>query len=246
MSTADRDMQDSVPPRTWSAESKQGSRDRSGAPRARRTKRRSLFALFAGCMKSGEHSEHESKNSCSLSRVLNGQPCESNEKPIHKQDCSQGTVERAGAVERIGNGFNDVPHIESRSNAAIHRRRWRECIYCKQLLNTNATPAELRDQDLECFQPKRGRQPPPWRVQLSVARAEGSMQQETIEPGVCDGCVNLRLAVGRPELVRQVLRFEAKLMAEKACRLPSAVHCRTPKSPLSDCSGDGFLPSPTK
>ena len=57
----------------------------------------------------------------------------------------------------------------SRAIHAIHgthlnRRRWRECIYCKQLLNKNVTPVELLD--LKGF----------------IATAQ------TIEPGVCDGC----------------------------------------------------------
>ena len=71
-----------------------------------------------------------------------------------------------------------LPHLQAMSASCLGkgrgeeragqtRRRWRECVYCQNLLSKNVTPASL--------------------LQVELA---GFSQSATIERGVCDECFN--------------------------------------------------------
>ena len=82
------------------------------------------------------------------------------------------TMQRSTAEQQEQTAAGLAPWRPSTVTGATspNRRRWRECIYCKQLLNKNATPENLLNQELAGF----------------VHGAPAS----SIEPGVCDECFN--------------------------------------------------------
>ena len=91
------------------------------------------------------------------------------EHPSELPSCNTSTIrENVARLMRTASFRARECERLSRDTPAWHSQRWRQCVYCKQLLIENATPDKLLNEELNRF-------------------VKGS-PITSIEPGVCDKC----------------------------------------------------------